>query len=149
MSVENKELRELLTTNPGEFMEILLAGLKVDFSEIAEDCDEGAYDPYHGFSIELVNSEGGTEGGGEYVERVFKITEFNITEPAQEPVYLRRTGFYSSYNGIEYDGEFEIVIPREVIVTEYYTAEVLKGIEAKLEKNFKEALAKINASKSS
>ena len=63
---------------------------------------------------ELVYSEGGGEGEGEHVDRVYKVTI------GTEFLYLRRTGHYDSYNGIDWNNDWAVVYPREVVVTQYF-----------------------------
>lgn len=68
-----------------------------------------------GVFIKVVYAEGGGEGGGEHVERVFSV---NGTEG---PVsYLRVTGYYQSYNGTDWNDDWELVEPRKVVVTQYF-----------------------------
>jgi len=62
-----------------------------------------------------VYSEGGYEGAGEYAERVYKITDLS----ADEHIYVRRTGFYSSYAGTEWDDELTEVVPKPIARIEY------------------------------
>jgi len=63
---------------------------------------------------ELVWQLGGREGGGEQVEWVFKLDFDN------NPRYVLITGFYSSYNGTDWDSGYTEVYPREVTVTQYF-----------------------------
>lgn len=68
-----------------------------------------------GFTFEVVDSEGGYEGGGEYVERVVKM------ENAEgDFFFVKFTGSYYSCNGTEMDSEFEFVKPKQVTVTQYF-----------------------------
>lgn len=67
-------------------------------------------------SIQLEKSIGGGEGGGDYVQRVFSITN-NTTN---EKEYFAIEGYYSSWMGTDYDGsEFCKVKPQEEIVINY------------------------------
>jgi hypothetical protein len=63
----------------------------------------------------VVYANGGGEGGGDHVERVLSI----IDEKDEAIYHLRITGFYSSYNGTDWDDEWEEVEPYEVTVTKY------------------------------
>lgn len=63
----------------------------------------------------IVHSEGGSEGEGEYVERVI-----HFCVGGEPEIFLRTTGFYESYNGTEWSGEWQVVYPREVLVTQYF-----------------------------
>lgn len=61
---------------------------------------------------ELVEEEGGYEGAGEYVSRVRHFIDHNV--------YIRIEGFYSSYNGTDWDGhEYEEVKPAQKTITVY------------------------------
>jgi len=57
----------------------------------------------------IVDEEGDTEGGGEYsmVVRHFKKLD----------VYIRQTGFYSSYNGTDWNNDFTAVNPVQKTIT--------------------------------
>lgn len=59
----------------------------------------------------IVAEEGDYEGGGEYsmVVRHFKDLD----------VYVMQTGFYSSYNGTDWNDDFTIVKPVEKTITVY------------------------------
>lgn len=63
--------------------------------------------------MELVHSEGGHEGEGEYAERVFEHVN------GDEKIYIKITGFYSSYHGTDWDSDFEKVEPVQKTITVY------------------------------
>jgi hypothetical protein len=67
-----------------------------------------------GFSVKRVYAEGGGEGEGEYVERVFCI------EHGEQSWHIKTTGSYYSYDGISWSGEFTFCEAREVVVTQYF-----------------------------
>jgi hypothetical protein len=67
-----------------------------------------------GFDFEEVYSEGGGEGGGEYVERVWEI-KYGGTHIA----FVRTIGSYYSHDGIYWSGDFWFCEPKEVVVVEY------------------------------
>ncbi len=76
------------------------------------DFAEGALDEDIFGKTEVVHEEGGREGGGEYVERVVHFVDHNV--------YIKLEGYYSSYNGTEYDdSDYEEVRPKQVEVTIY------------------------------
>lgn len=58
--------------------------------------------------LELVHSIGGHEGAGEYAERVFQ----------HENLFIKITGYYSSYNGTEWE-DCAIVEPKQKTITVY------------------------------
>lgn len=64
-------------------------------------------------SATLVYREGGNEGEGEYVARVWHFTKHDV--------YLRATASYYSYVGIEHWSDFEEVFPKTVQRTIYET----------------------------
>ena len=60
--------------------------------------------------LKLVHREGGGEGGGEYVERVFQFEDSDL--------FVKITGYYYSYEGTTYDG-IEQVAPQQKTITVY------------------------------
>lgn len=69
---------------------------------------------HEGITATYVDGDGGSEGGGESVERVYQIEHEGKTV-----CFLRSTGSYYSHEGIFWDNSFEIVYPHEVLVTQY------------------------------
>ena len=61
--------------------------------------------------IKEVHSKGGGEGGGDTVERVLHFVEHDV--------YISFGGYYSSYEGTEWDSEITEVKPKQVEVTIY------------------------------
>lgn len=67
-----------------------------------------------GFTIVLVDSEGGSEGEGEAVWRVYAVKHNG------EPLaFFETTGCYTSEEGIEFDKQLARVYPQRVITTRY------------------------------
>lgn len=62
--------------------------------------------------IGLIDVEGG-EGQGEYYHRVYRF------QMNGEDVYIKFVGQYDSWNGTEWYGEFEVVEPKQKVVTVY------------------------------
>lgn len=58
-----------------------------------------------------VESEGGGEGEGENVSRVHHFID--------QDIFIRLTGYYTSYDGTEYSGEYENVSPEQEVITVY------------------------------
>lgn len=112
------DIELLVTTDPNAFMDRAAdeAGLPSKTSYGIEDIDEVTIDGVT-FKFELVHSEGGGEGEGEYVERVYRVSSPNLVE-----VFLRDQGFYESYNGTEMNGDFRVVYPHTVTVIRYAEA---------------------------
>jgi hypothetical protein len=80
--------------------------------------DDGYGQKYKDLDISTVVYEGGGEGGGEKVVRVYKI----VDHVHNEITYIRRTGCYYSYDGIEWDDTLEQVYPKSVEVIMYHNA---------------------------
>lgn len=68
----------------------------------------------HGRLVELVESDTGGEGHGEDIYMVFKTTDADGTVQ-----YWRKDGYYASYDGSDWDGDFREVRPQERVVTFY------------------------------
>jgi hypothetical protein len=68
----------------------------------------------HGRTIAAESFDTGGEGHGEDVYMVFKTTD--VDGAVQ---YWRKDGYYSSYDGGEWDGDFREVDPVEKVVTFY------------------------------
>jgi hypothetical protein len=69
-----------------------------------------------GYTATEVHSEGGYEGGGEYMCKVYKI------EGPAGTAYVRHEGFYNSWDASEWDDCVEEVFPTEITRTEYLAA---------------------------
>lgn len=112
------DLATLARINAREFLQAFLEKLGdgLDTTNVGDIEELNSGDSVDGIHIELVHEEGGHEGGGEHVERVFAIHA-----PGHEILgYMRVTGYYASYNGTDYNDDWTLVAPREVVVTEYY-----------------------------
>lgn len=83
--------------------------------EVWVDCfgDPATFVPGLGM-VKVVEQEGGGEGQGEYANIVFQVVSENA-----EVRYFRKEGFYSSFDGIEWDGTFEEVTPVKKYITAY------------------------------
>ena len=68
--------------------------------------------------VELVESFGG-EGEGERRWLVFKVTPKNGVVDDAAPRYFKKEGYYSSWDGSDWDGAFTEVRPVEKYVTAY------------------------------
>ena len=112
-----EEFRALAKSDPKEFVERYLKHFCLEPSDVNEirELDEDI----HGMTCEKIYSEGGYEGAGEHAEVVFAIID-----GGKPIVHFRCTGFYMSYDGTNWeDGDFDIVFPEEVLVTQFLTAE--------------------------
>lgn len=81
-----------------------------------EELDED--DVVDGIYIKIVDSEGGGEGEGDYVHRIWGVFKGGNTLS-----HIRVTGYYQSYNGTEYNDDWTLVVPRDVLVTQYFAAD--------------------------
>lgn len=70
-------------------------------------------------TLQIVYSEGGGEGEGQHVERVIKAT------CAAGTAYWRVTASYDSWSGTEWNSEVDVVFPKEVTATQYFTQDEL------------------------
>lgn len=61
--------------------------------------------------IEVVYQKGGREGQGEYVCGVIYFKKYNL--------YLKIEGFYSSYNGCDFEDDWFQVFPKSKTITVY------------------------------
>lgn len=111
------DLATLARINAREFLQAFLEGLggEIDVTYVNEIEELNSDNVFEGIHIEVVSSEGGNEGGGEHVERVFAINRGSETIS-----HMRVTGYYQSYAGTEYNDDWILVQPREVVVTQYF-----------------------------
>lgn len=61
--------------------------------------------------FEIVDSKGGHEGGGDYAMVVMHFKEHDV--------YIKEEGYYNSYDGTEWSGNFESVKPLKKEITVY------------------------------
>lgn len=76
--------------------------------------DDFAYkfDNREGFGkAEIVHEQGDTQGGGDYSCVVRYFEDHNV--------YIQVTGYYSSYNGTDWDSTFTEVLPKQKTITVY------------------------------
>jgi len=83
-----------------------------EISEMFEWTDETF--SAHGVTIERADFDTGREGHAEDIHMVFKTTDRQGNEQ-----YWRKTGYYASYDGDNWDGDFREVRPVERLVTFY------------------------------
>lgn len=78
-----------------------------------------------GYYLCVVNSIGGGEGGGEHVERIiaaYKLiesTDDRIVFDTSDASFCRMVGFYSSYEGTDWDEDLETVSPSLKTIVEF------------------------------
>ncbi len=96
----------------GELAYSLSASVRWDSeSRIHVPIEPGA--DFEGMRVVCVQDEGGGEGEGETRFAVFSFTDETGTR------YFRKDGFYASYDGTTWDGDFREVTPKEKVVTFY------------------------------
>lgn len=64
--------------------------------------------------VEMAPTYAGHEGGAEDAELVFRITF-----PTGEVHHYKKHGYYSSYDGTDWDGDFHPVTPTQKTITVY------------------------------
>jgi hypothetical protein len=111
------EFAALAKSNPLKWLEVFRNDEQYENELQPGEFEDACGDWVLGCSLEVVESEGGYEGGGESASRVFAI----VNSRDDRLGYFKITGFYSSYNGTEWDDEIEVVYPHEVLVTQYTT----------------------------
>ena len=120
------QLSDLFSQSPLEFCrEFVISSLKQkgnSFSEMINAFSRFRYSKLTDTNLDckIVEQIGGYEGGGEYVDWVFEFTK-----DENSLGFLRFTGFYDSEDGITWDEELTVVIPKQVIVTQYVPKQVM------------------------
>jgi hypothetical protein len=110
-------LIQTITANPNAFMAQVSEQLDLDSYDLAEldfEHQDGVTIDGQTAFFRMAHSEGGGEGQGEHVERVIGV------KVGSDEVFLRTTGFYESYSGTDWSGDWELVEPREVMVVKYF-----------------------------
>lgn len=78
-----------------------------------------------GYYLCVVNSIGGGDGGGEYVERIiaaYKLIEVSddmVVFDTSDASFCKLTGFYCSHEGIDWDEGLETVSPSLKTIVEF------------------------------
>lgn len=112
------DLQLMILDNTNAFLVRVMEETNTGFYELACETPSDRYEEttIDGISVlyKLAYGEGGGEGEGDYVERVL---EFRID---QQVTFVRATGCYDSYNGTEWNADWTVVYPREVVVTQYF-----------------------------
>lgn len=80
-------------------------------SELLEIFDEGGDGDVCFGNTEIVHEQGDCEGGGDHSEKVIHFKDHDV--------YIRVTGFYSSYDGTDWDNDWSEVKPKEKTITVY------------------------------
>lgn len=122
--MNHEDLTELLHRSPHEFVLSFLTELG-DY----EPRDVVAYRPrswlvdntveVHEYCLTKVDSTGGCDGDGEYMDVVFKVA--STREGAEnDMLYFRVSGSHNSWADPEWFNDFDIVEPREVTVTQWF-----------------------------
>lgn len=85
-----------------------------NFTDCVREGYEETYKTSYGEAeVSCVVENGGYEGGGESVERVSKIKVGDLE------FFVRETGYYYSYHGTDWHGDFSIVEPKQKTITVY------------------------------
>ena len=122
-------LELLAITSPGEFVERFLkdevkdvdASGQESLTATLEELTHGYPAPdshtVDGLTVTCKVNEGGGEGEGESVYRVYAVIKDGV-----EIAHFSTTGYYGSDYGTEWDDTFTTVYPRQVTVTKYFTS---------------------------
>jgi hypothetical protein len=75
-------------------------------------------DQYMGRTVKTV---GGHEGGGEYVEIVVEVSPHvdGKKKFSFQSRFFKKLGWYQSYHGVDMDGTFKEVFPKQKTITVY------------------------------
>lgn len=120
-----EELKQLAITDPLKWVEAFKE--ENGFSDTSvEEFESGK--SLAGLDMFLVSEEGGSEGGGEHAERTFAIAPDGSTVKAGRVegalAYVEFYGYYSSYEGTDWDGGgSQVVEPVDVMVVQYHAKE--------------------------
>lgn len=73
------------------------------------------------YMARTVQTKGGSEGGGSEVVVIVEFTPHvnGIKKMSMESRYFEKLGFYGSYYGVDFDGTFTEVFPKQKTVTVY------------------------------
>ena len=136
-----EEERKVVVTDEESVKKVVVEALIDDFLFNKEKLNEVLDDCYFGWSSEnpdnldklyklcsayeyyidkltnfkMVHSVGGCEGGGENVERILKVTSPSSGNIA----YIRATGWYSSYEGTEWDTDVTFMTPVAKMIVDF------------------------------
>lgn len=113
-------LAQLAVIDASQFIHAFVAAIGSSIGgdyEIAVECieDFNERQTVDGIHIKLIDSEGGIEGGGEYAHRIW-----TVNEGSKILSHIRVTGYYSSWEGTDWSGDWTFVYPRETIVIKYF-----------------------------
>ena len=75
------------------------------------------YDTESHYEISIAESQGGSEGDGEYCHIVFAITKLGVDE--NETAFVKVTGYYQSYCDTQWDDNYNIVRPTTKVISVY------------------------------
>jgi len=136
--MELNETQLLATTDPIKWTNAFIEHIDPEVSGIEYMLEENSYDMSKHYDpnkthydtnstvfngTTLINmsyyDEGGYEGGGDYVSRVYAICLIDDSGKAKPVAFIKHNGSYSSYEGTEWDEEVSIVHPKQVMVTQW------------------------------
>jgi hypothetical protein len=113
----------LAITDPVEWVKQWMKLNQINTTSLGEG-DTGNADYPFDLGVFEVQAEGGGEGQGEKVIRIFAIAPkgslINDIQQINGALgYVKLGGFYSSYNGTEWDDDLRVVYPKVVQVTKF------------------------------
>jgi len=116
----NEALNELIKVGymSDEYLKDKYSGQTLD--EIYDIEDFFSYEiESENFKIKEKENFGGYEGAGETAWIVYEITD----KKSGDTTFIRKNGYYSSWNGTEWRNGFDIVEPREVTIVEWFKSD--------------------------
>jgi hypothetical protein len=116
-SLSREETLALIEADSESYFKQFFESLKLEARYIEEAFEYGAKPAVNGFTLKLVYSEGGGEGEGEQVERVYALIETDNADT--HLAYCELDGAYYSHDGLYWDAMPYVVYPREVVVIKY------------------------------
>lgn len=124
-SLENitAELAELAQTDLKAFAKKWFYYQDLEFDRVDSIGNKRAF---AGFTLFLVDENGGCEGGGDHADKTYAVvpTGSDLTiengRVAAAVGYIGFEGFYASHYGTEWDGIVYVVTPVDVVVVQYH-----------------------------
>lgn len=119
-----------------KFVQIMID--KISINALINELANNDFDLAEGSNYELKVVDGytGYEGGGETCDAVIQVTKDAIS------FFFRVFGCYSSYADTEWDNEFTIVKPEQVMVTQYQDVKMKSELDQLYEQSIDEFLSK-------
>lgn len=106
-----QQIEKLLEEN--EVFEEIFKDGSVGYEETRQPKKDGDFVEIDGLMVRQVDSEGGREGEGDSVSRVLEV------QTCQGSRFFKLCGFYSSWDGTDWENDVKEVKPEQVTITVY------------------------------